>query len=344
MASSTWSKGQLGGASAARAASSRPWWTCTRTGVGRAAAISPCTSARCTPPSTTSRYTNDAKRPAFRRNSPAATRSTVGSFSMRYLISSAMEPMRMPCARPKATRSGRRAMLPSGFRISQITLAGSKPHNLAKSLPASVWPARVSTPPGCALMGKMWPGVTRCSGRASGRTAARTVTARSRAEMPVVTPAAASMETVKLVAMRAVLRLTISGKSSCAHRASLKVRQIKPRPCAAMKLMCSGVTRSAATTKSPSFSRSSSSTKMTMLPRRKSARTSAMESIGGAFIGLRRRCCRHRRRRRCCRHRRARRRPATAAHSAPKYRPRGERARPAATRRAWSTPACAAPP
>src|SRR6267142_5112548 len=43
-------------------------------------------------------------------------------------------------------------------------------------------------------------------------------------------------------------------------------RQIRPRPKVAMKLMASGVTFSAATMRSPSFSRSSSSTMMTMRP------------------------------------------------------------------------------
>ncbi len=43
-------------------------------------------------------------------------------------------------------------------------------------------------------------------------------------------------------------------------------RQISPRPWVAMKLMASGVTSSAAIVRSPSFSRSSSSTTTTMRP------------------------------------------------------------------------------
>jgi hypothetical protein len=70
-------------------------------------------------------------------------------------------------------------MLPSAFRTSTSTPAGSKPASSGRSLAASVWPARVSTPPGCAISGKMWPGWLRSVGFASGRTAVRTVCARS---------------------------------------------------------------------------------------------------------------------------------------------------------------------
>ena len=91
-------------------------------------------------------------------------------------------------------------MVPSSFMISQITADGLVPAMLARSQPASVWPARISTPPSTACSGKIWPGCTRSLALASGATAACTVRARSAAEMPVVTPSAASMETVKAVA------------------------------------------------------------------------------------------------------------------------------------------------
>jgi hypothetical protein len=68
----------------------------------------------------------------------------------------------------------------------------------ARSQPASVWPARISTPPSTACSGKMWPGCTR-SWAGVLATAASTVRARSAAEMPVVTPSAASIDTVKAV-------------------------------------------------------------------------------------------------------------------------------------------------
>src|SRR5688572_31268319 len=52
--------------------------------------------------------------------------------------------------------------------------------------------------------------------------------------------------------------------------------QIRPRPCTAMKLMTSGVANCAATARSPSFSRSSSSTIRTIRPIRKSSIASAI--------------------------------------------------------------------
>jgi len=57
-----------------------------------------------------------------------------------------------------------------------------------------------------------------------------TVRARSAAEMPVVTPLAASMDNVKLVPWRDPLLLTIMGSASCRHFSSVSVRQISPRP------------------------------------------------------------------------------------------------------------------
>ncbi|MBV6476229.1 MAG: hypothetical protein MOGDAGHF_01814 [Rhodocyclaceae bacterium] len=167
-------------------------------------------------------------------------------------------------------------MVPSSLRISQITAAGSQPASWARSQPASVWPARTSTPPFCAISGKMWPGWTMSAGCARLATAACTVRARSCAEMPVVTPSAASMESVNAVPCGERLSRTISGRLSWRQRASVRVRQIRPRPNFAMKLIASGVTYSAARTRSPSFSRSSSSTSTTMRPSRMSATMSLM--------------------------------------------------------------------
>ena len=99
-------------------------------------------------------------------------------------------------------------------------------------------------------------------------TAACMVRERSAAEMPVVTPSAASIDTVKLVCMLEPFLSTIEVRLSCRQRASVSVKQIRPRPCLAIKLMCSGEANCAARTKSPSFSRSSSSTKITMRPLR----------------------------------------------------------------------------
>src|SRR5438445_3731228 len=65
--------------------------------------------------------------------------------------------------------------------------------------------------------------------------------------------------------------------------------QMRPRPCVAIKLTISGVTRSAETMKSPSFSRSASSTTTTTFPSRISATASSMvANIGLLAPALRR--------------------------------------------------------
>ncbi len=173
-------------------------------------------------------------------------------------------------------------MVPSSFMISQITPLASNPAMRARSQAASVWPARASTPPGCAISGKMWPGLTMSSALAFFATAACTVRARSAAEMPVVTPSAASMETVNLVPKPEPLRGAISGSLSSSQRSRVMGMQIRPRAKRAMKLMCSAVTHSEATMMSPSFSRSSSSMRMTILPARMSSISSSavLSAIG----------------------------------------------------------------
>ena len=94
---------------------------------------------------------------------------------------------------------------------------------------------------------------------------ARTVRARSSALMPVRHDRW-STGTVKGVRCGAVLRSTIGCSSSRAARSGMIGMQSCPRPCVIMNSIVSGVTRSAAATKSPSFSRSSSSTTMMIRP------------------------------------------------------------------------------
>src|SRR5579864_484985 len=67
-------------------------------------------------------------------------------------------------------------------------------------------------------------------------------------------------------------------------RSSVSVRQIRPRPCFAMKLMASGVTFSAASIRSPSFSRSSSSTMTIMRPERTSSIAVGTSVNGGSDL------------------------------------------------------------
>ena len=67
----------------------------------------------------------------------------------------------------------------------------------------------------------------------------------------------------------------MGARPNCPQRSRVSVRQISPRAWVAMKLMASGVTCSAASIRSPSFSRSSSSTRMTIRPARRSATISS---------------------------------------------------------------------
>ena len=254
----------------------------TRTKVSWSSVGVPLTSAKWIAELGRSRYTTPWNFPHGVLNSRLPSRTTILSFWLRYWIKSAMLPILRPCSLAKTIKSGSRAMLPSSFIISQMTAVGEPPANKAKSQPASVCPERMRTPPGCAIKGKIWPGCTKSSGLACGATATWIVRARSAAEIPVVTPEAASIEMVKLVPRAVPLSLTIKGKLSCWQRSRVKVRQIRPRPCLAIKLMASAETWSAAKTKSPSFSRSSSSTKIIILPARRSAMISR---IGASAMG-----------------------------------------------------------
>jgi hypothetical protein len=140
-----------------------------------------------------------------------------------------MVPIFRPCSWAKATRSGSRAIDPSSFMISQITPAGLRPAMRLMSTAASVWPARTSTPPSLATSGKDVAGETTSSTPLVGSTATAMVWARSWAEMPVVTPSRASMETVKAVPWPDWLSLAIGGRRSWRARSAVIERQIRPR-------------------------------------------------------------------------------------------------------------------
>src|SRR2546426_3283129 len=68
--------------------------------------------------------------------------------------------------------------------------------------------------------------------------------------------------------------------------ASVIGMQTRPRPCLARKLIFSAVTNSAAKTRSPSFSRSSSSTRMTMLPARIAEMISAIGLMAAVSLRI----------------------------------------------------------
>jgi hypothetical protein len=82
---------------------------------------------------------------------------------------------------------------------------------------------------------------------------------------------------------------TCSGISSSSSRSPVIGMQMRPRPCVAMKLIASGVTFSAAIVRSPSFSRSSSSTTMSISPRGRRPRPRSIGANGPLAGGARRR-------------------------------------------------------
>src|SRR4030067_281448 len=84
------------------------------------------------------------------------------------------------------------------------------------------------------------------------------------------------MEMVKAVPKGEELSWTMGGSWSWRARSSVMLRQMSPRPYRAMKLMESGVTWSAAMVRSPSFLRSSSSTRITIFPDRMSSSASSI--------------------------------------------------------------------
>src|SRR4051812_19302849 len=136
------------------------------------------------------------------------------------------------------------------------------------------------TPPLRARSGNTWPGRTRSRGRVSAAIATCTVCARSAAEMPVLVPSRASIDAQNAVSRTDGCSLRSSGICSWLRRSGIIARQINPRPCFAMKLIASGVTVDAAIVKSPSFSRSSSSTTMTIWPSRMATIASSMVAKG----------------------------------------------------------------
>ena len=161
--------------------------------------------------------------------------------------------------------------------ISIKAPAGYKPANRAKSTAASVWPARRSTPRERARSGLICPGRPRSDGLVFGSASAKIVSARSYMETPVVHfPPNLSTVIVKGVPSKEVLLATCISSSNSWQRSSVIGAHNTPRPFFNMKLIFSGVTFSAAMIKSPSFSRSSSSTTIKNFPSRKSSIASSM--------------------------------------------------------------------
>src|ERR1043166_7062400 len=182
------------------------------------------------------------------------------------------------CRSAKAATSGPRITVPSSFISSESTPTGGRPASRQRSMQASVWPERISTPPSRATSGNTWPGRTKSAAPLLPLASARTVLVRSSAEMPVVSPWRTSTVMVKAVPSGASLAATIG--SRCSRRASGadSGAQTMPEVWRMMKAIFSGVQSEAATNRSPSFSRSSSSVTTTISPRAKAAMTVSTRS------------------------------------------------------------------
>src|SRR5580692_1670568 len=154
----------------------------------------------------------------------------------------------------------------------------------ARSTEASVCPARTSTPPLRARRVWTCPGRARSSGRVLGSVVAKIVVARSEALVPVVVPRRASIGSQNGVPKAEVFRGVIAVRFNASQRCSVSARQIRPRPNLVMKLMASGVTFSAAMVRSPSFSRSSSSTRTIIRPARISSSASSTVTNGASRL------------------------------------------------------------
>ena len=153
---------------------------------------------------------------------------------------------------------------------------------VARSTAASVWPARRRTPPSFAFRGKTWPGFWKSRG-----TTSLAVIASSR-DRAIVGAGARGRSLSKVDRdgegrlVPSVVSVTICGIPSSSRRHAAHGRHTIPRPWVTMKLTASGVACSAAMMKSPSFSRSASSTTSTILPWRMSSTASGIEANSAA--------------------------------------------------------------
>ena len=162
-----------------------------------------------------------------------------------------------------------------------MTADDCKPQILAISTEASVWPALTKIPPSRATSGNICPGLSKSWGLDFGFATNLAVVDLSWADIPVVVPLLASMEIVNAVVSRFSFGLFLTGDKSSLSATSVSiVTHINPLPWVAIKLITFGVANSDATIRSPSFSLSASSTRITILPFLKSLIASSIFEIG----------------------------------------------------------------
>ena len=112
---------------------------------------------------------------------------------------------------------------------------------------------------------------------------ARTVLLRCSAEIPVVSPCLLSTVMVKAVPRGASFEATIGDKCSRLASSAVTGTQTMPQQCLMMNAIFSVVQSEAAQTRSPSFSRSSSSVTMTISPRAMASMACVTEVWAAAF-------------------------------------------------------------
>ncbi len=100
--------------------------------------MSPSESARCGSWSTSDEYANRSNVPNSVGSFSAISRVTSFSRRRRYSIRSAIVHIFSACLSQNPRRSGSRAMLPSSFRISQITATSRNPASRHRSTLPSV--------------------------------------------------------------------------------------------------------------------------------------------------------------------------------------------------------------
>ena len=183
-----------------------------------------------------------------------------------------------------------RITVPSSFISSASTPTGGSPASWHRSMQASVCPERISTPPSLPTSGNTWPGRTKSAPPLLPLASARTLLQRSSAEMPVVRPWRTSTDTVKAVPSGASLSATMGSRCSRLASAGASGAHTMPEVWRMMNAIFSGVHSDAATNRSPSFSRSSSSVTTTISPLPKAATIVStrwwMSSTSAAFLQL----------------------------------------------------------
>ena len=153
-------------------------------------------SATCSIPVNSSRYPYISNCPNSVGKWVSTILFTCRSVFMRYLIKSATVISFIECVLANSNSSSRLAIVPSGFRISQITPDGVRPANLAKSTAVSVCPDLFKTPPSLAIRGKMCPGRLKSFADEVLSFITCIVFALSNAEIPVVVPYFGSASTL----------------------------------------------------------------------------------------------------------------------------------------------------